>query len=33
MVKYERCLWVVGTFIDYGDMSLKELNEPFGTIR
>ena len=29
MVKYERCLWEVGTFIDYGDMSLKELNERF----
>lgn len=29
MNKYERCLWVVGTFIDYGDMSLKELNERF----
>ena len=29
MNKYERCLWEVGTFIDYGDMSLKELNERF----
>lgn len=29
MNKYERCLWVVGTFIDHGDMSLKELNERF----
>ncbi len=29
MDKYERCLWEVGTFIDYGDMSLKELNERF----
>ena len=29
MNKYERCLWIVSTFIDYGDMSLKELNERF----
>lgn len=29
MNKNERCLWIVGTFIDYGDMSLKELNSRF----
>lgn len=29
MNKNERCLWIVGTFIDYGNMSLKELNERF----
>lgn len=29
MNKNERCLWIVGTFIDYGDMSLKELNMRF----
>ena len=29
MNKNERCLWIVGTFIDYGDMSLRELNARF----
>lgn len=29
MNKNERCLWIVGTFIDYGNMSLKELNARF----
>ncbi|WP_165155050.1 YafY family protein [Parabacteroides sp. ZJ-118] len=29
MNKYERCLWIVSTFMDYGNASLKELNERF----
>lgn len=29
MNKQERCLWIVSTFIDYGNASLKELNERF----
>lgn len=30
MNKHERCLWIVNTLNDYGDASLKELNERFG---
>lgn len=29
MNKNERCLWIVGAFMDYGNMSLKELNARF----
>lgn len=29
MNKHERCLWIVSTFIDYGNASLEELNRRF----
>lgn len=29
MQKWERCLWIINTFCEYGDFSLKELNERF----
>lgn len=29
MNKHERCLWIVSTFMDYGNASLKDLNERF----
>lgn len=29
MQKWERCLWIISVFNEYGDFSLKELNERF----